>query len=48
MEFGYGFELSGFDLGIGLISADGLGASNNGGEKALFFSIGKGLDIGGE
>ena len=48
LEFGYGFELSGFDLGIGLISADGLGASNNGGEKALFFSIGKGLDIGGE
>ena len=48
LEFGYGFELSGFDLGIGLISADGLAASNNKGEKALFFSIGKGIDIGGE
>ena len=48
LEFGYGFELSGFDLGIGLISADGLAASNNKGEKALFFSIGKGIDIAGE
>ena len=50
LEFGYGFELSGFDLGIGLISSTGLEplTTSSGGEKALFFSIGKGFDIGGE
>jgi len=50
VEIGYGFEWQGFDLGIGLISADGLTVSqdNSKADKNMFFSIGKGIDIGGQ
>ncbi len=50
VEIGYGFEWQGLDLAIGLISADGLTVSqdNSKADKNMFFSIGKGLDIGGQ